>query len=68
MRRPFIARGFGGDDVVAAVPPYYGTLAGARTTGVVDGPAVRRAHSARSVPRRRGSRRLSRGNASGGEA
>jgi hypothetical protein len=45
MRRPFIERGLGDDSVVmAAIPPYYGALAGARTAGAVDGPAVRRAH------------------------
>jgi hypothetical protein len=52
MRRPFIARGFGGDDVVtAAVPPYYGALVGARTIGAADRPAVRRVHGARTAAR-----------------
>jgi hypothetical protein len=32
MQRPFIERGLGGDGVVtAAIPPYYGALAGAHT-------------------------------------
>jgi hypothetical protein len=30
--------------VTAAIPPCYGALAGARTAGAADGPAVRRAH------------------------
>jgi hypothetical protein len=43
MRRPFIARGFGGDDVVTAVfLPYYGALAGARTAGAARTARVRR--------------------------
>jgi hypothetical protein len=59
-RRYFIGRGLGGDGVVtAAIPPCYGALVGARMAGAGDGPAVRRAHGARTAPRRRGSRRLS---------
>jgi hypothetical protein len=50
------ARGDGG--VMTVIPPCYGASADARTAGAVDGPAVYRAHGARTVQRRRGSRCL----------
>jgi hypothetical protein len=40
--------------VTAAMLPYYGALASVRTAGAADGPAVRRAHGARTAARQRG--------------
>jgi hypothetical protein len=49
--------------VTTVIPPWYGTSAGA-----ADGPGVRRAHGARTTPRRPGSRHLGQGDALGGGA
>jgi hypothetical protein len=69
MRQPFIERELGDDGVVtAAIPPYYGALACARTAGAADGPAVRRVHGALTTPRRRGRGASVGGKASGGGA
>jgi hypothetical protein len=48
------AQNRGDDAVTAAIPLYYGALAGARTAGAADRPAVRRAHGACTTPWRRG--------------
>jgi hypothetical protein len=44
----------GDDAVTTAIPPYYSALAGACTAGTADGPAVPRAHGARTAPQRCG--------------